>query len=100
MSFLVPLASMLGKEVYEASGAKRAVHKIPIVGNIASMLGFQKGGRVPRDGTYLLHEGEVVIPSKVVSQCQRRYCGNGVVRRYAQKRPQRVRVRRRRRRRK
>ena len=65
-------AGALGKKAYEKSGLKKAVHKIPVVGNIASLFGFKHGGRVPKTGVYRLHKGEVVIPTKTISKLKKR----------------------------
>ena len=82
---LKPLAMYAGKSAYEKSGMKKAVHKIPIIGDIASIFGFQHGGRVPHTGLHLLHAGETVIPTQVVKRCiQKRQCPT--VRKYAKRR--------------
>ena len=66
------MKSALGRAVYEGSGARKVVHSIPIVGDIASIFGFEKGGRVPRTGAYLAHQGELVVPSGVVKKYAKR----------------------------
>ena len=65
-------AGALGKKAYEKSGLKKAIHKIPVVGDIASIFGFKNGGRVPKTGVYKLHKGEVVIPNKTVNKIKKR----------------------------
>ena len=62
------MAGAAGKKVYEKSGLKKVVHKIPVVGDIASLFGFKNGGRVPKTGVYRLHKGEIVIPSKTMTK--------------------------------
>ena len=66
------LAGAAGKKVYEKSGLKKAVHSIPVIGQIASIFGFKKGGRVPKTGVYKLHKGEMVIPTKLVNKIKKR----------------------------
>jgi hypothetical protein len=62
------MKSALGRYAYEKSGVRNVVHSIPIVGDIASIFGFEKGGRVPKTGAYLAHQGELVVPSGVVKK--------------------------------
>jgi hypothetical protein len=66
------LAGAAGKKAYEKSGLKKVVHKIPVIGQIASLFGFQHGGRVPRTGIYKLHKGEMVIPSRTANALSKR----------------------------
>ena len=37
------LAGAAGKKAYEKSGLKKVVHRIPVVGDIASLFGFKNG---------------------------------------------------------
>jgi len=62
------LAGAAGKKAYEKSGVKKIVHKIPVIGDIASLFGFKNGGRVPKTGVYRLHKGEIVIPSQTMKK--------------------------------
>ena len=62
------LAGAAGKKVYEDSGLKKAVHKIPVIGSLASLFGFKNGGRVPVTGVYRLHKGEIVVPSQTMKK--------------------------------
>jgi hypothetical protein len=66
------VAGVLGRYAYEKSGAKNVVHSIPIVGDIASIFGFQKGGMVPQTGPYLAHKGELVVPASTVKRYTKR----------------------------
>ena len=66
------IAGAAGKKAYEKSGLKKAVHSIPVIGNIASLFGFKNGGRVPRTGVYKLHKGEIVIPSRTANTLSKR----------------------------
>ena len=62
------LAGAAGKKAYEESGLKNAVHKIPVIGSLASLFGFKNGGRVPVTGVYRLHKGEIVVPSQTMKK--------------------------------
>jgi hypothetical protein len=35
--------------------------------SILSALGFKDGGKVKKNGLYMLHKGEVVVPSRIVN---------------------------------
>lgn len=45
---------------------------IPGISQIAGLLGFKNGGRVPRTGPALLHKGEVVIPASAAKAPRRK----------------------------
>ena len=66
------IAGAAGKKAYEKSGLKKAVHSIPVIGNIASLFGFKNGGRVPKTGVYRLHKGEVVIPANTINKLKKK----------------------------
>ena len=66
------IAGAAGKKAYEKSGFKKAVHSIPVIGNIASLFGFKNGGRVPKTGVYRLHKGEVVIPTNTINKLKKK----------------------------
>ena len=66
------LAGAAGKKAYEKSGVKKVIHKIPVIGDIASLFGFKNGGRVPKTGVYRLHKGEIVIPSKTMTKLSKK----------------------------
>ena len=36
--------------------------------SILSLLGFEDGGKVKKDGMYMLHKGEIVVPSSTVNK--------------------------------
>lgn len=66
------IGGALASGLYEASGARKVVHSIPIVGDIAGLFGFEKGGQAMRGGTYALHGGEMVVPGAVVHKYKKK----------------------------